>query len=164
MAGMAVEPVSSDTDLMFLLSWCSHALATEHTAALAGLGVTPRSYCVLYKAMEGELTQSQLAEAGGLDKSTMVLTMDELEERGLAARTASTRDRRARIISVTEEGRRVVAEATAIVTKVNDEILGTLPSELRQPFVAALTHLVEGRLASLPDCERPPRRRATRSR
>ncbi|MFD5269972.1 MarR family winged helix-turn-helix transcriptional regulator [Streptomyces sp. NPDC058335] len=161
---MAAEPMSSDTDLMFLLSWCSHALATEHTAALAGLGITPRSYCVLYKAMEGELTQSQLAEAGGLDKSTMVLTMDELEKKELAERKASTRDRRARIISVTEKGKQVVAEATAIVTKVNDEILGTLPFELRQPLVSALTQLVEGRLASLPDCERPPRRRATRSR
>lgn len=161
---MAAEPTSSDVDLMFLLSWCSHALATEHTAALAGLDITPRSYCVLYKAMEGEMTQSQLAEAGGLDKSTMVLTVDELEKKELAERKASTRDRRARIISVTEKGRQVVAEATAIVTKVNDEILDTLPLELRQPLIGALTQLAEGRLASLPDCERSPRRRAARSR
>ena len=42
----------------------------------------------------------------GLDKTTMVVTVDELERAGLAERQASSTDRRARIIKVTPAGRR----------------------------------------------------------
>ena len=54
----AVRP---EADLAFLLSQASHALATELTARLDEVGITPRSYCVLSKALDCELTQSQVA-------------------------------------------------------------------------------------------------------
>src|SRR5947208_3174066 len=98
-------------DLMFLLSQASHVLSTELTAGLTTLGVTPRAHCVLRKALTGEWTQSQLAEMCGLDKTTMVVTMDELERMGLAERRPDRDDRRARIVGVTDAGRQIVARA-----------------------------------------------------
>ena len=71
-----------ETDLAFLLSQASHALATELTARLAELGITPRAHCVLSNALGGELTQSQVAERCALDKTTMVVTLDALERDG----------------------------------------------------------------------------------
>ena len=110
MAATAVKrPPKVDVDLMFLLGQASHALETEMTAKLQALGVSPRAHCVLAHALRGELTQSQVAEQCALDKTTMVVTMDELERAGLAERRPSSSDRRARIIAVTEAGERIVA-------------------------------------------------------
>jgi MarR family transcriptional regulator, transcriptional regulator for hemolysin len=150
-------------DLAFLLSWASHALATELTAALAELGISPRAHCVLVKAMPGELTQTQLAEACGLDKTTMVVTMDELEKRGLAERQLSGNDRRARIISVTDAGKRLAAKAQKIVDRIHSDVLAALPAGERRAFVDGLVRLVDGRLATTVPCERPVRRRAPRA-
>ncbi|HKH18243.1 MAG TPA: MarR family transcriptional regulator [Solirubrobacteraceae bacterium] len=151
-----------ETDLAFLLSQASHALVTELTVRLAELGITPRSHCVLSKAMAGELTQTQVAEQCALDKTTMVVTLDALEHDGLAERRPSTTDRRARIIAVTEAGERVAAAADAIVALTYSDVLAALPERHREPFLDSLTLLVGGRLSTVPACEKPPRRRAPR--
>src|SRR5215471_3447559 len=128
-------------DLSFLLDHTSHVLRTRMSAALAEIGMTPRMHCVLVKAIEAERTQAQLAELGDMDKTTMVITVDALEEAGLAERRPSATDRRARIIQVTEEGARVAARSQEIVDGVHDEVLGTLPEDERAVLVRALTRL-----------------------
>ncbi len=148
----------ADVDLALLLSQASHALATELTAGLTELGISPRAHCVLSKAMGRELTQSQLAGLCALDKTTMVVTIDELEKAGLAERRLSTTDRRARIIWVTEAGERVVAQGREIVARIYDDVLGALPEGERETFVDALSRLVASRLAEPVACERPVRR------
>jgi DNA-binding MarR family transcriptional regulator len=132
------------------------------TAQLQALGISPRAHCVLTHALRGELTQSQVAEQCALDKTTMVVTMDELEKAGLAERRSSGTDRRARIIAVTKAGERSVAEANAIVGRIYAEVLGALPAGQRDAFVAGLAQLVGGRLSTPAKCERPVRRRAVR--
>jgi MarR family transcriptional regulator, transcriptional regulator for hemolysin len=164
MAATATKPSSkADVDLMFLLSQASHALETEMTAQLQALGISPRAHCVLTHALRGELTQSQVADQCALDKTTMVVTMDELERAGLAERRPSGTDRRARIIAVTKAGERRVAEANAIVARIYAEVLGALPGGQRDAFVAGLAQLVGGRLSTPAKCERPVRRRAVRA-
>jgi DNA-binding MarR family transcriptional regulator len=155
-------PVPVETDLMFLLSWASHALATELAAGLAHLGISQRAHCVLFKALEGDLTQTQIAEACGLDKTTMVVVTDKLEEEGLAKRAPSPEDRRARILTVTDRGRELVSRSLAIVDGIHADVLGSLPPELRAPLVEGLTRLVHGRLATVVTCEQAPRRRSSR--
>src|SRR5689334_7205576 len=93
-------------NLCWLLSRASWTLTTEHTAALEGLGISPRAHAVRAAAASGERTQTELARTVGLDKTTMVVTLDELEAAGLAARRPSPTDRRARVIAVTKAGRR----------------------------------------------------------
>ena len=160
----AKRPSKVDVDLMFLLSQASHALETELTARLQALGVSPRAHCVLTHALRGgELTQSQVAEQCALDKTTMVVTMDELERAGLAERRPSSTDRRARIIAVTEAGERIVADADAIVAEIYDEVLAALPAAQRDAFVGGLARLAGGRLSTPAKCERPVRRRAVRA-
>ena len=151
-----------ETNLAFLLSQASHSLTTELTARLADVGITPRAHGVLSKALEGGLTQSQVAEQCALDKTTMVVTLDALERDGLAERRPSDSDRRARIIAVTEAGRQVVAAAEAIVALTYSDVLAALPEDQREPFLDCLTRLVGGRLSAPPACAKPPRRpRAT---
>jgi MarR family transcriptional regulator for hemolysin len=151
-----------DVDLGFLLAQASFALTTEMTAALSAIGVTPRGFCVLSKALAAEKTQGALATEAALDKTTMVVTVDELEREGLAERRPSTTDRRVRIISVTPEGERIVAEGAAIIDGVYADVLADLPEELREGFMAGLVQLAGGRLSTPVECAKPPRRRAPR--
>ena len=147
-------------NLSWLLSQANHALATEMTAALEAIGLFPRGHCVLATALGGERTQSELAQLVGLDKTTMVVTIDELERAGLAERRPSQADRRARVIVVTPKGRRKVAQAGELVARVQDEVLASLPADQRRALLGALGQLVDGRLSDPVQCRRAVRRRA----
>jgi MarR family transcriptional regulator, transcriptional regulator for hemolysin len=170
---MAVETKERATDteqgqcfkgnLGWLLYRAHWALATEMSAALAPLGLSGRQYHVLRAALDGEHTQKELAELVGLDKTTMVVTVDELERDGLAERKPSPEDRRARVIAVTKAGRRKVAEADAIKERVQADVLEALPVRQRKALLDALGELVQGRLAEAADCDPPLRRREPRS-
>ena len=145
-------------DISFLLAHASHVLATRMTEALQEIGLTPRGFCVLMHALPGELTQIELARLADLDKTTMVVTLDELEDAGYAERVPSPADRRARIVRVTGPGAEITAAGLEIVDRVHQEVLDALPPTQRDAFLAAMTTLVTGHLAEPVDCERPVRR------
>ena len=149
---------SLSDNLCWLLARASHSLTTQLTSALGDLGVSPRAHCVLSTAMTGEFTQTALAQAVGLDKTTMVVTLDELEAAGLAERRPAAGDRRARIVAVTKAGERKVAQARRIVAGVQADVLASLPAREREQFVAALARLVGDRLAEPAACQAPVRR------
>jgi DNA-binding MarR family transcriptional regulator len=149
-------------NLAWLLYRAHWGLAAELSMALAPLGVSARSYHVLRAALSGEHTQTELAEMVGLDKTTMVVTVDELERAGLAERHPAPDDRRARIIAVTPAGKRKVAQAEKVKERVQAEVLGELSDKEAKALVGTLTKLVEGRLAEA-ECTPPLRRRFPRS-
>jgi MarR family transcriptional regulator, transcriptional regulator for hemolysin len=95
----------------------------------------------------------------GLDKTTMVVTVDELEAQGLVERRPSESDRRARLIKVTKDGRRKVEAADRVLDRVREDVLQALPDEEREVFLRALGRLACGRLAEPVRCAQPVRRR-----
>jgi DNA-binding MarR family transcriptional regulator len=162
--GAVAERNTTDTqpltaNLGWLLSQAAHTLNTELTAALERLFVSPRAYCVLTAAMTGEHTQTELARMVGLDKTTMVVTLDQLEAAGLAKRVPSSEDRRARVVAVTKAGERKVAEAEKIVDEIHRDVLAALPARDREQFLEALSCLVGDRLSEPAPCSQPVRRR-----
>jgi MarR family transcriptional regulator, transcriptional regulator for hemolysin len=160
---MDTAPRPLTSNLCWLLSQASYALTTELSAALEGLGISPRAHCVLSAAAGGEHSQIELARMVGLDKTTMVVTLDELEAAGLAERRPSKEDRRARVIAVTAAGKRKLREADEIMERTRADVLDALPRSEREAFLNALTRLVGDRLANPTPCAQPPRRRMPRS-
>lgn len=158
-ARTSAGPVASGPGLAWLLSQAGHALITQQQAALEGMGITPRGYCVMSQAATGEFSQTEIARDIGLDKTTMVVTIDALDAAGLVERLPSPTDRRARIIALTKAGRKRVAEAAEVVARIEEEVLGGLGSQQRTAFVAALHQLVDGPLATPAACSSPVRRR-----
>jgi MarR family transcriptional regulator for hemolysin len=136
-----------EVNFCWMLARANHVLGARIASALEATGVSPRGHHVLFKAMLGEFTQTELARKTGLDKTTMVVTLDELEAQGLAERRPSRRDRRAHVIAVTPAGKRKVRESKAIAARVHREVLGALPEPEREAFVNALEHLLDGPLA-----------------
>ena len=155
---IAQAPAPLASDLCWLLSRASHGLTTEFTAALEDLGISPRAHAVLTTALCGEHTQSEIARLVGLDKTTMVVTMDELEAAGLAERRASSTDRRARVIGVTDAGKRTVKKADKVLDRVRNDVLGGLEPDEREIFLGALGRLACERLAEPVACAHTVRR------
>ena len=143
----ADAPIRAESDLSFLLDHTSHVLRTRMSAALAEIGLTPRMHCVLVHALAEERTQVQLAEIGDMDKTTMVVTVDALENAGLAERRPSATDRRARIVAVTDEGARVAARSQEIADGVHRTALAALTPDEREVFLRVMNRLVTGELA-----------------
>jgi MarR family transcriptional regulator for hemolysin len=134
-------PVLAD-DLCWLLARATQLLTAEFGAALeASEGISLRQHSVLASAMTGEHTQTDLARMVGLDKTTMMVTVDELEGAGLAQRRPVPADRRARLVAVTPAGARAAQQANAILARVKEQILGLLPAEQRDGFLRSLCSL-----------------------
>jgi DNA-binding MarR family transcriptional regulator len=100
----ALTSVPCSSDLCWLLSKANARADRRDHRRPRGLGISPRAHNVLAAAMTGEHTQIEIARMIGLDKTTMVVTLDELQAAGLAERRPSATDRRARIIAVTPAG------------------------------------------------------------
>ncbi len=161
-AGATASPQCLTTNLGWLLAQASHAFGSELAAALEPLGLGSRGVCVLSTALGGEFTQTQLAGLVGIDKTMMMVTVDELERLGLAERRQSDRDRRARIVMVTEAGMQKLAEAQEIIDTVQSDVLDELPAGEREAFLSGLVHLVSGRLSEPAECHPAIRRREPR--
>jgi MarR family transcriptional regulator for hemolysin len=148
-------------DISFLLAHASHVLATRMAEALQEIGLTPRMFGVLMRALNGELTQLELARVAGLDKTTIVVIVDELEDAGYAERVPPPAPRRARLVRVTARGWEATEAGLEIVDRVHQEVLDALPPRQRDAFLASLTTLADGDLSG-PDAPVRPVRRPRR--
>jgi MarR family transcriptional regulator, transcriptional regulator for hemolysin len=167
MTAVATPPAQIDAEecpeclmgnLNWLLTQAHYALASELAAAFGPLGISPRGHAVLGAATTGSHTQKQLAELVGLDKTTMVATLDELEAAGLARRVPSATDRRAHTVEVTGEGRRKITAANRVVARVQADVLASLGETLGGELMDALGSLVRTRLAEPAACKTVRRR------
>lgn len=112
--------------------------------ALVPLGLKVRSYSVLVLACEhaAGVNQRTVAATMGLDPSQIVGLIDELEERGLVARTPDPADRRNRLIAATAEGRRVRAEAQELVDQAHSGYFEGLSAEAVAELRESLKRIV----------------------
>lgn len=117
-----------------LLLRVAHRVASRtFTEALSGLGIEPRHFGVLLQlARRQPLSQRQLIDLLGADKSAMVRTVDELEHRGLVVRRPAPHDRRAHAIVLTDAGRRLHRDGEEAAIRAGEQIFRRLsPSEHR---------------------------------
>ena len=72
------------------------------------------------------IEQKSLAAVMSLDVTTIGQLVDALEGKGLVRRISSPSDRRVKLVEITKEGRRLVAEYRPKVLRVQDEVLAVL--------------------------------------
>src|SRR5436853_555616 len=90
----------------FLMNWVAMRSRERFMEALAdATGLHPREFGVLSVVARSEgQTQHAIGEEANIDPSTMVATLDALEERGLAERRPHPSDRRKRAVFLTRAG------------------------------------------------------------
>ena len=86
-------------------------------------------------------TQAALAEAIGADKTRIIATLDELQDKGLIERVADPEDRRARLLAITGEGRKVKDATQAAIQRGEERWLSTLSATDRATFLRILQEL-----------------------
>jgi DNA-binding MarR family transcriptional regulator len=141
-AAMSAEPsteseVAEFAGQLFFRLW--RATHTQTAAALQSIGLTPALFAVLnyLRANEGAI-QQQIGSSMGIDPSTMVSLVDQLERAGLAKRRPHPDDRRAREVMITPKGRRALKRARELAEEVEDDVLQGLSQAERRRLVALL--------------------------
>jgi MarR family transcriptional regulator, organic hydroperoxide resistance regulator len=94
------------------------------------LGLRPASFGAL-RALDQPRPMSEIAAVLHCDNSNLTGIVDGLEERGLAQRTPSERDRRVKLIALTAEGRRVRARLMRAVEKPPEWLSGMSAADRR---------------------------------
>lgn len=134
------DPCASATDLTLLVHRAAHGLRCVIDRAARDEGLTDgRDWLVLTALGDGvRRTQLELARMLGIDKTTLTAVLDRLERDGLLIRRADPADRRARIPTSTEAGRR----AWAAVATTRDEVERALLHDRTAEQVAELRELL----------------------
>ncbi|HWE59406.1 MAG TPA: MarR family winged helix-turn-helix transcriptional regulator [Solirubrobacteraceae bacterium] len=138
---LITPPEGLVSNVCWMLSRANWLQKAEIETALLSAGLTTRQHQVLTAALDGERTQTQLANILGLDKTTMMVALDELEREDLAERRSLPSDRRARIVAVTAEGRKLLRRADKAFVEANERVLSRLPEDERSVFLQALERL-----------------------
>ena len=130
-------PVAEFAGQLFFRLW--RASHTRIADALEPIGLTTALFGLLnvLGAREGAI-QQELGSAMGIDPSTMVALIDELEAKGLAKRRPRPTDRRAREVVITPKGRRVLERGRRLASQVEDEVLQGLTDDERRQLLTLL--------------------------
>jgi DNA-binding MarR family transcriptional regulator len=130
-------------DVGLLLRLAHRRAAAAFADALRPFDVEDRHFQVL-RALDrrGPLSQRQLIDALGSDKSAMVRTVDDLERRGLAWRAPALADRRAYAVELTPAGRDLLADTSRIADAVTGALLADLRPDEQELLRALLRRLV----------------------
>jgi DNA-binding MarR family transcriptional regulator len=84
------------------------------------------------KRLKRERTLVELAEEMGTDAPAATVLVNDLEARGLVERRPHPENRRAKLVSLTEAGRRVVAAARRITDRPPSAFAALPPEDLAQ--------------------------------
>lgn len=99
------------------------------------------AHALLELSHHGPLVQRDLADWLRLEKSTVSRLVAQLEQRGWLARTRSATDKRALLLSLTPDGRRIAAELAQARRACFARL--AIPEDRRAAVTQALTTLVE---------------------
>jgi MarR family transcriptional regulator, transcriptional regulator for hemolysin len=138
----ADAPVTEFAGQLFFRLW--RATHTRTAEQLGSVGLTPALFALLnvIGAREGAI-QQELGSTLGIDRSTMVSLIDQLESAGLAKRRPSATDRRAREVAITPKGRRLLERARGLIAQVEGEVLAGLTGEQRDQLLALLRRALD---------------------
>lgn len=108
-----------------------------------GIDVTTTQYTVLVAAAERDgLSQQDIINATGIDRSTVSQVVQLLIRKGLLKRRRTRHDARAYAISVTESGRRVLDASEPIISRVEKALVDALPATRAKTFIANLRAII----------------------
>lgn len=147
---MTVEPQAvangrsfTDDYLLFLLAQASAVASEEFHLQLHKDGIavsTWRIIASLYPDLS--LTVGALAEKCLLKQPTLTRTLDRLEEDGLTKRIHSKTDRRAVLVALTDKGKKVGDEKTALAKTHEQHILSGYSELQKSDLTKSLRRLM----------------------
>ncbi|GAA4389072.1 MarR family winged helix-turn-helix transcriptional regulator [Actinomadura sp. NPDC048032] len=138
------DPAVRHVGLGMLLATAHNRSRASMNDELRPLGVDVRAFCMLLALeMYGPSSQRRLIDLTGIDKSTMVRVVDELEAGGLVRRERAPQDRRAHSISLTPDGTRTLERGRRAAADVGERLFGRVGGDQRDRLVELLRRIAE---------------------
>ena len=117
----------------------------DFVKAMADVQITPGQFGVITIINSNPgLTQSALARAVGIERSTMVAVVDALEDRGLVERRPSPNDRRSYALVLSEKGKELHRDLEPLIKEHEQRISGDLTDEEKDQLIGYLTRMANG--------------------
>jgi DNA-binding MarR family transcriptional regulator len=137
-----MAPREPRADLAAMLAPLVRELINAELPVLEAHGLSMWGYIVL-SALDRSPVRSQaaLADTIGADKTRIIATLDELQERGYIERRPDPDDRRVRLLALTESGRAVKDAAQEAIQRGEERWLGRLSANDRRVFLRLLRQL-----------------------
>jgi DNA-binding MarR family transcriptional regulator len=132
-----------DGYLPFRLSVASNKVSTLISKAYeARFGLSVPQWRLLVILSEGgALSQKQVVDRSAMDKVTISRAVAALLGRGLLVRRAHAHDRRVDVLSLSDEGRRIVAEVTPLVLGFEASLMDAIGEDQARALVSMLRAL-----------------------
>jgi len=125
--------------LGYLLKHAQLRLAELTSAAMAPYGVTGRE-CAVLIAIDSQvpLSQQDVALRLGVDRTSMVMLIDDLEGKGLVQRRKDQDDRRKNVVQLTDLGWATLRDASKAGADAERRFLGALSDDQAARLIEAL--------------------------
>jgi DNA-binding MarR family transcriptional regulator len=125
--------------LGYLLKHAQLRFTELTSAAFAPLGIRVHEWAALNGLDEQRgLSQREAADLLGIDRTTMVAMVDELENKGLVERRPQADDRRKNTISLTSSGRTMIQRGARLVDACERRFLEALDESSAQHLKESL--------------------------
>ncbi len=121
---------------------------------LSPLGLSVQLCGVLNRLAVGPISQHDLGDQLGIDRTTMVELIDDLEKQGAVARRRNPEDRRQYALGLTPQGRALQKKAAKAFDDVTDEVFAALKPAERKALGEMLRRVIEGVDAKLASADR----------
>ena len=109
----------------------------------SGEDLTPIQFGILTVLQNGEeMDQLTLSTSVGIDRTSGADVIRRLERRGYVTREPSDRDRRAKIIRITDLGKDCVSRVRPMMVRAQERLIGSLNDEEREEFLRMIEKLV----------------------
>jgi DNA-binding MarR family transcriptional regulator len=128
---------------MHLLHRAGQCAADIFGSEARASGLTPRQFAVLMVIAEEEgLTQTDLVERTGIDRSTLADIVGRLLAHGLIQRRRAKEDARAYSLKLAPQGLKTLREVQPGAAAADARLLANLPPAKRQDFLDSLSLIV----------------------
>jgi DNA-binding MarR family transcriptional regulator len=141
---MPKDAIGLDRSPIHLLHRAVQAAESIFAAEVGDSDLTPRQLAVLITVAHNEgIIQTGLVELTNIDRTTLSELVKRMQRRGLLQRRRSKEDTRAKVVTLTDEGRRLARTAEPLGKRIDERVLGALPVGRSAQFLGALETIVE---------------------
>ena len=134
----------SDKSIGFLIAKARNVLKNEFEKELKPYSISYAHRVILIRLSEKDgLTQKELAQDTYFEQSNLTLMLDKLELKGLVKRSAKENDRRAYIVTITPEGKKLIDSLIKMGENVMDKALKGLSDGQKEELSGMLQSIYE---------------------
>ena len=113
---------------------------------LSHTGLTPAQFTALrwlWESSPESLSQRELADLTASNPNNVADLVERLERKGRIRRERDVNDSRRKVLSLTNQGLEAYAEARGEALSLQEEVLGAVPADEREKFLALLARINE---------------------